>query len=333
VVHTASVVSLWDQSGDRDHAPPNVEYHPCGSGKIRFLVRLIRLLTGRRYDVVVFGHVVLVPAVIIVRLLRPRSRRLLLVHGIEAWDRPALPTRWLVRHWMGPVIAVSSYTSRRMAESFGLAPERFGLLPCAVDSGCRSQPARPFPAGRPEGAAADRPTILTVSRLIRDAPDKNVDKVVAAMPAILRRHPTAEYLVIGDGDWLPDLRELAGRIGVAGSVRFVGSATDEERDACYARSDLFVLPSTQEGFGIVFLEAWLHGLPVVAADAGAAPELLGDGLAGVCVAPRPDVIAGVVSDLLADTARRRAMAREGRRRATQQFSHEQFRRRLEEILT
>lgn len=94
-----------------------------------------------------------------------------------------------------------------------------------------------------------------------------------------------------------------------------------------------MLPSTQEGFGIVFLEAWLHGLAVVAADAGAAPELLGDGRAGVCVAPEPQVIARAVSDLLADGPRRRAMAEEGWRRATGRYSHERFRGRLGEILT
>ena len=332
VVEGATVVSLWDKVGDRDQSAPGVEYHASGSSKIRFFVTVTRLLAGRHYDVVVFGHVILVPFVTVVRLLSPRARPVLLVHGIEVWGRPGPIRRWLVRSWMGPVIAVSNYTSLRMAESYGLAPGRFGLLPCAVDA----LRAAPGPSPRPvAGSSGDagRPRLITVSRLLLSAPDKHVDKVVAAMPAILRRHPTAQYLVVGDGDWLPGLRQLARRTGVLGSVCFLGSATDGERDELYARSDLFVLPSTQEGFGIVFLEAWLHGLPVVAADAGAAPELLGDGLAGVCVAPDPVVIAGAVSELLADGPRRRAMAAEGRSRVTRQYSHERFRRRLGEILT
>jgi glycosyltransferase involved in cell wall biosynthesis len=133
-------------------------------------------------------------------------------------------------------------------------------------------------------------------------------------------------------DLLPELELLAGRLGVADSVRFLGPACDATRDEVYAESDVFVLPSTREGFGIVFLEAWRHGLPVVAANAGAAPELVGDGQAGLSVAPEPGSIADAVSALFADPDRRLTMAGEGRRRVNEDYSHERFRQRLGEIL-
>jgi glycosyltransferase involved in cell wall biosynthesis len=107
---------------------------------------------------------------------------------------------------------------------------------------------------------------------------------------------------------------------------------DATRDAVYAASHVFVLPSTGEGFGIVFLEAWKHALPLVASDQDAARELIREGVDGLCVAPEPSAVAAAVRGLLADPERRARMGAEGRRRLEREFTHEQFRRALGEIV-
>ena len=85
--------------------------------------------------------------------------------------------------------------------------------------------------------------------------------------------------------------------------------------AAYADADLFCLPSLQEGFGIVFLEAMAAGLPVVAGDAAAVPEVVDDGTTGLLVDPRdPAAVAGALLRLLDDADLRRSMGRAGRER-------------------
>ncbi len=119
---------------------------------------------------------------------------------------------------------------------------------------------------------------------------------------------------------------------MAERVHFHGHVDEATKEALYASSHLLVLPSTGEGFGIVFLEAWRHRLPVVTANEGAANEIVRHGLEGLCVAPDPGEIAGAVMALLGDPGRREVMGERGYRRLVDNFTHEKFRKKLAEIL-
>jgi len=81
-------------------------------------------------------------------------------------------------------------------------------------------------------------------------------------------------VIAGDGAARPELERLARDLKVAERIRFAGWVSDEERTREYERADVFCLPSAQEGFGIVFLEAMAAGRPSVGAAAGAIPEVL-----------------------------------------------------------
>ena len=84
----------------------------------------------------------------------------------------------------------------------------------------------------------------------------------------------------------------------------------------YVSADVFCLPSVQEGFGIVFLEAMAARLPVVACRVAAIPEVVSDGLTGVLVAPRdPAALAGALESLLEDATRATRLGLAGRQRA------------------
>jgi phosphatidyl-myo-inositol dimannoside synthase len=80
--------------------------------------------------------------------------------------------------------------------------------------------------------------------------------------------------VMGQGDDLPRLRQLADDLGLPGAVEFLGFVSDEELQAQLRQCALFALPSKKEGFGLVFLEAMAQGRPCLGAQAGGIPEVL-----------------------------------------------------------
>jgi glycosyltransferase involved in cell wall biosynthesis len=110
-------------------------------------------------------------------------------------------------------------------------------------------------------------------------------------------------------------QRLAVALGVEGAVWFEGDVTDRgDVAARYAGADLFCLPSRHETFGFAFVEAMAAGLPVVAVDAGAAAEVLGD--AGALVPPDdPGALAEAIEHILDDPALSRRLAEMGRERA------------------
>ncbi|MFN2588115.1 MAG: glycosyltransferase family 4 protein [Actinomycetota bacterium] len=313
--HRAHAVVLWDREDEAAARPPRVSYAACGGSKLRAVRAFVRVLRRERPDVVLYGHVLLVPLGLVARVLRRRAVNVLIAHGYEVWDRPSAPKRRLMRAAVDRVAAVSDYTARAMAAAYGMAPERFVRVINAVDA------AGPAPR-RPE-RAGDK--LLTVSRLNPLDKAKNVDKVILAMPRVVDRAPATHLYVVGDGAWRGELQSLAGSLGVAERVHFLGAVSDERREALYAGSDVFVLPSTQEGFGIVYLEAWRHALPVIAGAGGAAPEVVRDGIEGIVVAPAPDAVAAATLRLLGDPGLRRAMGEAGHRRLTTSYSGRHFR--------
>jgi glycosyltransferase involved in cell wall biosynthesis len=100
-------------------------------------------------------------------------------------------------------------------------------------------------------------------------------------------------------------------------VALLGDVSREQLAEEYVNADLFCLPSVQEGFGIVFLEAMAAGLPVVACRAAAIPEVVEDGVTGRLAPPRdPPALAEAMGGLLENAERRREMGEAGRRAVT-----------------
>ena len=117
------------------------------------------------------------------------------------------------------------------------------------------------------------------------------------MTGVREALPTARLRIVGDGPELPRIRSLVRSLRLDDAVTLVGSVEGvEEIRAEFARADVFCLPSRQEGFGIVFLEAMAAGLPIVAADCGATPETAPHGEVSLLVGP--DDVEGLATALV-----------------------------------
>ncbi|HYV42993.1 MAG TPA: glycosyltransferase, partial [Thermoanaerobaculia bacterium] len=155
----------------------------------------------------------------------------------------------------------------------------------------------------------EEPSILCVAHLY---PRKDVATLLGAMT---RLRSEVALRVAGTGPQLDHLRILAERQGLARRVEFLGHVSFTRLAAEYRRADIFCLPSRQEGFGIVFLEAMAAGLPIVAARAAAVPEVLADGECGILVPPGDEsALAAALQRLLRDPTERQRLSEAGSRR-------------------
>jgi phosphatidyl-myo-inositol dimannoside synthase len=261
----------------------------------------------------ILGHVALAPLIPAVRLLSPRTEIALLVYGQEVWtDSRGARTRVGLRR-AHRLLAVSDYTANSLA--------RWDLeVPVRV-----LRPPAPPPRSIERPTGGEMVTILAVSRLETAETDKHVDWLIAAMARARRQGRACILRVVGDGSDIGRLRSLAAALEVQEAVRFLGRVSDTELDREYRTADVFALPSVQEGFGLVYLEAMTYGLPVVAARARAVPEVVTDGETGLLMEPGElDDLSAALIKLVDDPHLRHDLGRRGRLQSQARFSASRF---------
>jgi len=154
----------------------------------------------------------------------------------------------------------------------------------------------------------------------RVVPPKGVDVLIRAARSV-----QAEFVVCGDGRQLGQMRELARSLEVAERVRFTGWLSPEELARELAEASVVVMPSLwPEPAGLVGIEAFAAGRPVIASATGGVGDWLQEGVNGLLVAPGDaDALARALAELLADPARQQAMGAAGRRMVAERFTPEQ----------
>ena len=138
-----------------------------------------------------------------------------------------------------------------------------------------------------------------VGAIGRLVPQKAMHVLLEATPALLQADPGTRVLLVGDGPLRGDLQAQAERLGIAHAVRFAGY--QEDVVSAYAAMDVFVLPSRDEGFGLVFLEAMAVGVPVVGTRVIGSEDAVEDGVTGLLVPyADPAALAGAIRSILDD---------------------------------
>lgn len=209
----------------------------------------------------------------------------------------------------------------------GIAPGRITVLPNPVDE-ADLRPTRTPELVRAEmGAGPRTPVIGSFGHL---SEKKGWRDLLAAMPDVLRVRPDAQFWCAGAGPLRAELEARAQAGGFGRSVRFLGFRRDVA-DLMNA-IDLMALPSHQEPFGLVYVEAALMGKPCVGCHAGGTPDVVRDGLTGLLVPPHdPTALAGAIVALLDDRAQAARMGAAGRERVLDCFNWPRFLHGLETV--
>jgi phosphatidyl-myo-inositol dimannoside synthase len=208
----------------------------------------------------------------------------LVAHGIDAHsDLPGVTLSAL--RAADRVVAVSTWTRGRVLALGGMDPEKICVLPNTMDETRFTLGPRSLALLSRYRIAPDEKVVLTVARLDMRERYKGYDRVVEALPAILAACGKVRLILVGDGDDAPRVQAMARRLGVDDAVTLAGFVPDDELADHYRLANVFAMPSTGEGFGIVYVEAMACGTPVLAGDRDGSADALDGGALGRMVDP------------------------------------------------
>lgn len=263
-------------------------------GRLKLVIGLL-LSLGRRPSHVFCGHIKLAP---LTRLLCgwlgvPYT---VLTYGKEVWNWLPDKERQALMAASG-IWTISRYSRDRLCATQGINLDKVQILPCVVD-GAAFNPGEPSEELLIKYKLANAKVLMTVARLWATDIYKGVDVTIRALPQIIQAFPDVKYLVIGRGDDQPRLQQLAQDLGVGDRVIFAGFVPTHNLVEYYRLADAYIMPS-QEGFGIVYLEALACGKPVLSGDADGSRDPLQDGNLGWQVPHRDiDAVAAACIEIL-----------------------------------
>lgn len=312
----------WSHSGASQSWPANLHLVRCSAAYLRpdganprvgahlgkRILALVR--TGRlaRPDLV-HGHFLHPQGVAAAAAARHLEVPLVLTgHGFDVYDLPRRGAHWrsLVEDTLGQASAVTAVSERlaKALRDLGVPRRALHVIPNGFDPGLFYRTDKGT-ARRRAGLPADATVLLAVGNLV---PVKGHAFLLAALAPVLRADARRVLVVVGDGPLASSLRRLATDLGVAAQVRFQGARPHEEIPAWMSAADLFVLPSHDEGGGVVVLEAMACGTPVVATSVGHVPQAVAPTAGRVVTVGDEAAFRDAVEDLLAHPMDRGAVA-------------------------
>lgn len=341
-----ALAELAEESGERLsvhvlHEPYRNEHNTIAYGGWRWPMafNIITALATKR--LVVFDHVHLAAPLAAAANLsrRLRAKTVIFAHGSESWKR-VKPISVRAFRSADLVLANSHYTFSHMSETFN------GFQGQVCPLGLPSQ--FPFTHSRPQRStlrpvlvAADGSrrqlgprAMLLVGRMEASEREKGHRELIAVLPKVRAKVPEAELLFVGGGCDAEEIGRIATTSPVASSIFLPGEVNDSLLRELYAAAYAFVMPSRQEGFGLVYLEAMNYALPCLACHDDGGADVVVDGVTGILVQQPIDKIQLTenIIALLSDPGRARAMGIAGWRRLRSEFTSDAHKERVLDAL-
>ena len=260
----------------RETGEPKIFQRPALSGRFAYALAAAGMALRQRPRLVYCGHLFM--ASLAVSLARIIGAKLIFhLHGSELYE-PLGRARLKALERADLILCVSRDTQAKLLSSTSVRRQQtaviFNTVSPAFCPGDRAMARKRF-------GLADQFALLTVARLETRQRHKGHDLVLEQLARLRASGRDILYLICGDGSDRERLAARAQMLGVAEHVRFLGRVPFEDLPDLYRAADLYVMPSTGEGFGIAFVEAMVCGTPAIGLDERGAGEALRDGELGI----------------------------------------------------
>ena len=314
----ARLVVLFDKLPEAD-APSNLEICFCGGSRLKFVLALLRESLTSGYFIYDAAYLARAHP----SFPWMKSRCMIFMMGIEVWEECKKPWLTALRR-ADLLVSISEYTRQRAASLHGgLAQATICWLATEPDTEDLTVLSAP-----------KRLQVLVVGRMVPENAYKGHRELIECWPQVLESVPEAKLVFIGRGGLVPELRKLTSDLDLNPNVEFMGFVSEGELNEAYARSMAFAMPSRGEGFGLVYIEAMRHRLPVIASVHDAGSEVVIDGVTGILVdLDKPGDLAKSIVRLLAQAPIAKAMGEAGYQRWKENFTYDAFRGRVLAILS
>lgn len=279
-----------------------------------------KVVTSHKIEAVVFGAAA--PLALMSSALRKSGVKkiIALTHGHEVWWAKIFPFNLAIKQigrGVDHLTYLGEFTRRAISKALTdeSAKEMVKIAP-GIDT-AHFIPQPDAMQKRKELGLQDKKIIISVGRLVHR---KGQDKLIEAMPDVLRKIPNAHLLIVGEGPYKNHLEKLVNKLSLKENVTFAGRIMYDRLPSYLSAADLFAMPSRSrffglevEGLGIVYLEASACGIPVLAGNSGGAPDAVLEGVTGLCVdGTNVAEIASAVIEICSDTERASHMGAAGR---------------------
>ena len=331
------VLSFLESAVDRpDWMPAEYQFRPFQGSKVRITLAMWRLaLQGSLF---VFDHVTLsVP--ILPAMISSHNKVIMFAHGSEAWRELRPTSRWAYR-CADLCLAVSCFTLKKMREMFSGFRAVVCPLGLSPDFKCFDTPPESvYPDIRMSAVdghtyALTQHMLLLVGRMHPKQVGKGHELVMQAVSLIGEKYPKLQAVFAGEGDDRSRLEAFAHEQKIANKVFFCGAVSTEELKILYQSCYAFVMPSRQEGFGLVYLEAMSYAKPCIGCWDDGAEEVIIDGETGFLIHdPKdPHELARVLDTILKHPAEANRLGMQGFARLRTHFTSAQVQQRIKQHL-
>jgi phosphatidylinositol alpha-1,6-mannosyltransferase len=293
--------------------PRDLEFQACHGSKVLFGARVREALIGRGQAI--YDSVGLARAQ---PRLWPRRPFALWLHGFEAWEGLREDHAKVIRR-ADAVFFASNYTLQRYQSNHGVLGTARVCWPATEQD---RLPVNCATFQHP-------PMVLIVSRLDAAEGGKGHTELLRCWPEVTTAVPKARLVIVGGGTGLERIRALAKASSASSNIDVLGFVPDEDLPQLFELAHVFAMPSRQEGFGIVYVEAMRYGLPVIASVHDGGQEVNVDGVTGYNVdLDRQNELAERIVYLLQNSEHALALGRAGVERWQRYFSFHSFARRF-----
>ena len=215
------------------------------------------------------------------------------------------------------IICVSGFLAEEVERIYAVPHSKIHVVPNGVNYHAFDGLIDPAAVKAQYGIAPMAPTIFAAGRM---SLQKGMDMLVEAVPMVLASYPETKFIISGSGPEKEHVVRVAQEIGATGSIIFLDSLPRPQYIDLMRAVDIVAVPSRNEPFGIVVLEAWAAGKPVVCTTAGGPREFVWHNVNGFLVDANPGGLAHGIGSLLADHEHCRALGANGRKACEDMFN-------------